>query len=373
MAQRQSSPHPLGRIVRWTASLLLVALALASALPLLATDAWAVRALDFARLQFGVALLVVVLLAVLFDAGRGPVGLWALAAGGAGLGVNAAALAPYAPLAAPTVPTIEACASGAGLRLLVANVQKSDETAARLLDIIEEARPDLILAMETDAWWNEALRPLHDAYPHRVQHIPENAVAYGMHLLSRLPLEDARVELWFDAVTPTIIADAALPEGGTVRFFGLHPRPPLLPDQSSTMRDAHILRAALLARDAALPTILAGDLNAVPWEATVRRALRIGGLADPREGRGLYPTFSAESWWMAWPLDHVLPQGELALSGWDVLPPFGSDHHPVLADLCLGAAPAGSAPRARPGDLAAAEAAIRAAEALGARSGGGAP
>ncbi|MBP1807640.1 endonuclease/exonuclease/phosphatase family protein [Rubellimicrobium aerolatum] len=373
MAQRRTAPHPLGRIVRWTASLLLVALALASALPLLATDAWAVRALDFARLQFGVVLLVIVLLAVLFDAGRGPAGLLALAAGGAGLGVNAAALAPCAPLAAPTVPTTEACEPGVRLRLLIANVQKSDEGAARLLATIEDARPDLILAMETDAWWDEALRPLHDAYPHRVQHIPEDAVAYGMHLLSRLPLEDARVELWFDAVTPTIVADAALPDGRTVRLLGLHPRPPLPPDQSSTMRDAHLLRAALLARDAGVPTVLAGDLNAVPWEATVRRVLRVGGLADPREGRGLYPTFSAESWWMAWPLDHVLAQEAWGLSGWEVLPPFGSDHHPVLAELCLGAAPAGTAPWASPGDLAAAGTAIRAAEALGRRSGGGAP
>ena len=40
-------------------------------------------------------------------------------------------------------------------------------------------------------------------------------------------------------------------------------------------------------------SIVAGDFNAVPWERISWHAMRIGGLLDPRVGRGLYPTYNA--------------------------------------------------------------------------------
>jgi hypothetical protein len=79
---------------------------------------------------------------------------------------------------------------------------------------------------------------------------------------------------------------------------------------------------------------VAGDLNAVPWEGVVRLAMRVGGLLDPRVGRGFYPTFDAQSVLMSWPLDQILYQDAFGLPSFRRLPAFGSDHHPVLADLC---------------------------------------
>lgn len=366
MAQHRHRGGPLAAVVRFAVLALLVLVALASFVPLLGSNAWWARYPDFARLQLAVVLVVLVLASLAAGAWRSVAGWSIIALGLAALGSHATKLLPYTPVDEVMAVPVESCPAGSRLDVMVANVLYTDENAERLIAAVREIEPDLLLVLETTAWWDEALQTLHDAYPHHVQHIPEDAPAYGMHLLSRLPLVEPRIEFWFDTITPTAVTGVALPGGGTVRLLGLHPRPPLPPDQSSTMRDAHLLKAALEARGSEIPTILAGDLNAVPWEPVVRRALRVGGLLDPRVGRGLYPTFDAQSWWMAWPLDQVLYQDSLGLAGWDVLPAFGSDHHPVLAELCLDAALAErqEAPAPEPGDLEAAERTMDAARLL---------
>ena len=66
-------------------------------------------------------------------------------------------------------------------------------------------------------------------------------------------------------------------------------------------------------------------------------AKRVGRFLDPRIGRGFYITWNATSWWLKWPLDQILPGQTFTLTGLRVLPEFGSDHHPYLADLCFNA------------------------------------
>jgi endonuclease/exonuclease/phosphatase (EEP) superfamily protein YafD len=260
----------------------------------------------------------------------------------------------------------ETCGEDESVRAMVANVQKSNETSDALFQVVDQADPDILLLLETDEWWDEALQAIAGDYPEIVQHIPEDAKAFGMHLLSRLPLEETEVMFWFGAQTPTIRATAILPSGGRLDFFGLHPRPPLYWNQPTTLRDAYILRAALEAADASAPTILAGDFNAAPWERVNRRAMRLGGLLDPRVGRGIYPTYDAQSRIMSWPLDQVLFQDELGLMRFARLPSIGSDHYPILAELCLDPDLAGrqSAPEIASGDRAEAETSIAAARDL---------
>jgi endonuclease/exonuclease/phosphatase (EEP) superfamily protein YafD len=81
------------------------------------------------------------------------------------------------------------------------------------------------------------------------------------------------------------------------------------------------------------PAIVAGDLNDVAWSHTSRLFRRLSGLIDPRIGRGFYNSYHAEHWWMRWPLDHVFYGPEFLLRDLKRLPPFGSDHFPLLIDL----------------------------------------
>ena len=82
-------------------------------------------------------------------------------------------------------------------------------------------------------------------------------------------------------------------------------------------------------------------------------AKRVGRLLDPRIGRGFYITWNATSPVLKWPLDQILPGQNFTLTALRVLPEFGSDHHPYLADLCFNPAAAAwqSPPPMRPGDI----------------------
>jgi endonuclease/exonuclease/phosphatase (EEP) superfamily protein YafD len=313
-----------------------------SLLSFVETNAWWVRYLDFVRLQLAFLLGAAIVFHLAAGGARSRSGAVIAALGVLGLGYHAYRLYPYLGVVETMAVAAETCTEGDDLSVMVANVQKSNENRDTLLALVSEAEPDLLLLLETDAWWDEAIEPIADGYPEVVQHIPEEAEAFGMHLLSRFPLREPEILFWFDGETPTIRTDVILPSGEPVGFVGLHPRPPLYWSQ---------------------PRILAGNFNAVPWERISWRAMRIGELLDPRVGRGIYPTYDAQSWIMSWPLDQILFQDELGLVEFDRLPDFGSDHYPVLARLCLAPdlADRQSAPAIEPGDLAEAETAIAAA------------
>lgn len=354
--------------MRWIAGIalaLILLLAVGSFLPLIETDAWWVRYWDFPRVQIGfllIVLLAIYLIASESDAARIAAAVLVLAA----LVYHGIRLLPYTPVAPPLAHDVESCPTGTDLRVLSFNAQRSNEAAEPFLELVARADADLLLVIETDAYWDEVLATLEDDYPHVVAHVPEDARYFGMHLLSRLPLRSPDIVFGFETETPAIVAGVELPSGERVRFQGLHPRPPVAFERGTTLRDATIYRAALDAASSARPTIIAGDLNAVPWETTTLQALRIGGLLEPRIGRGIVPTYGAESWWKGWPLDYVLYQEAFGLLRYGRLPAVGSDHHPVLAHLCLlpEMADRQDVPAADPEVLREAEATFAAAERL---------
>ena len=315
------------------AGIALALLAAASLLPLLETDAWWVRYLDFPRLQFAIALILLWIVMVAAGGIGHGAARWLTVLAIAALGYHGWRLSPYQPFAARMDPAAATCDAEDGLSVLVANVQRSNRQAEEVIALVRAQEPDLFFVLETNEWWDEALGVLDADYAHHVQDIPSDATYYGMHVFSRHPFERAEMRFPFGADTPLFDGVLAHP-GGDLRVFGVHPRPPHW-GQPSTLRDATILDAALAARNDDLPALLAGDFNAAPWERTSRRALRLGQLVDPRAGRGQMISFDANSWWMKWPLDQILWQRGLAMTGFEVLEGIGSDHYPVRADLCL--------------------------------------
>ncbi len=351
-------------------AILAVLLIAVSFIPLVETYWWIVRLADFPRLQFLVALLVIGA-ALLFFVKRAPLATGALFIGVlAAILANATTLWPFRPSGADFVSQ---CAEDRQLSVMVANVLLGNRNTAPLLEMVLREEPDLFLAMETDEWWDRALSPLAQTMPHRLQKITGSY--YGIHLFSRRPLVAPEILNLASPETPAIYAGVTLKSGETIDFVGLHPRPPL-PFQSTLGRDAQLYAAALIIRDGEKPAVVAGDLNATPWETAVERMQRIGSLNDPRRGYGYVPTYSATSWWQSWPLDHVLHEAGFATMSLRRLGYFGSDHYPYIVRLCrVAEAQDDTPPALHEGDLRQAEAAIEAAHrrstAPRSKSGGG--
>ncbi len=322
------------------------AIVIASILPYVPSDRWWVRMADFPRLQLLVAAVTVLAVLLLFGS-RASRWRWPLAAalGLAALG-HAITLFPYRPGGGDL---IENCPAGQRVSVLVANVLMTNERSEDLFAAIDALDPDLVLALETNRYWARELAQLRPRYPHLVERIGDEY--YGLQLYSRLPLSKARIVLPAGLGEPAVSADLRLRSGESVRFLGLHPKPPK-PSQSTATRDAQLYAAGLDVRETPVPAIVAGDFNATPWETTVARMRRIGGLIDPRHGYGYIATFDSKSPVMRWPLDHVLHTAGLATVRLARGREFGSDHFPYFAELCRTAEGGEAPPELKSGDLA---------------------
>jgi len=341
--------------IRGAVALLVVIGTAVTFLPFLDTNTWWIRYLAFPRVQFSCALAVLLLASLLLPGRLRPYGLATSLVAAISLAVQVWILFPYSPIVSAAAAPTESCPAENRVRLFAVNIQMTNEHDDRLFDEIRATDPDLILAEEVDPWWNEQLQALHDRYPYFKHQVTQNY--FGIALLSKLPLISPTVRHLADARDPSIFSGVKLPSGATFGFYGIHPRPPQI-GQSSAERDAQIAAAALAISESGAPAILVGDLNATPWSAIVRLAARVGGLLDPRIGRGWYPTWKANATVLRWPLDQVLVGPEFTVGDFRVLPPFGSDHQPVLTTLCYTPGRSQNPPEAEPGDLAEARAAV---------------
>ena len=308
-----------------------LAVLVATLLPMVRTDAGLIRMWDFPRAQIAVLSAVALLGALLtLDRDRWSVRWLAAALLVAGV-YQALRMLPYTPLARVEAPGARSCPESSRVELLVANVLQSNHEAGPLLAMIERTRPDLVLLLETDQWWDARLAALEPAYPFVVRQ-PQHDT-YGMHLFSRLELIEPTVRFLLDDYVPSITSGVRLRSGAVVRFHGVHPKPPR-PFHSTTRGDVELMLVAREARESRTPVIVAGDLNDVAWSRITRRFQATSGLLDPRVGRGLFSTYNANWPLLRWPLDHVFFDASFRLLAMRRMGHVGSDHFPVYVALC---------------------------------------
>ena len=317
---------------RW-AKAALVALAIGliavTFLPIWWTDRWWVRLWDFPRIQVA-ALLLPVGIGVFFSS----LGRWRWPL----LGAIAAALAwqishfiAYFPPYPKQLASAEKCPAERQISLLNANVLMTNKDFGRLLRIVGERRPDVLLLLEPGPEWAQAIKPLLGAYRYSLSEPLPNT--YGMILLSRLPME-GRIDHLMQPGVPSANARLKLADGSEIGLRALHPEPPL-PGDDSGERDAELVMVGRSVRDEGKATIVMGDLNDVAWSRTSGLFRRVGGMLDPRVGRGFYPTFNANYPLLRWPLDHLFVSPHFKLMRIDLLADIGSDHLPIFFQLCL--------------------------------------
>jgi endonuclease/exonuclease/phosphatase (EEP) superfamily protein YafD len=278
----------------WIITCVTALLVLTSLLPRLNKTIWWVRVWDFPRLQqTAVALLLLIASAVFLPANQ--LSTWLLIAAQLACGAwQFWWIFPYTPFAQRTVKRYKRKRDEANvdehIRLLTVNVLEPNRRAVELTQIINNHRPDVIVAVETDEWWEQQFRDIEDDLPHVIRK-PQNNL-YGMMVYST-------------------------------------------ENEKSKQRDNELMLVAGQAKRENGPVIVTGDLNDVAWSKSTRAFIEESQLLDPRMGRGIYNTFHAKIPIMRWPLDHVFHSNHFMLVELKRLPPFGSDHFALLTELAL--------------------------------------
>ncbi len=313
------------------ATLILVVI---TTIPIFRHEGWWVRAFDFPRVQFAIFALILLLtefLVLTFS----DVWSWVL------LLTTFSCFAcqiwwifPYTPFFPTEVHRSKCRDAEHSIKVMSANVLTPNRNANALIDLVKSCNPDVLVTLESDAWWEEQLIALEQDYTYTIKYPLDNL--YGMHVFSKLPLLNPSIEFLVEDDVPSIHAEIQLRCGKLVRVHFLHPSPPSpTENKTSSERDAELLMVAASVAEATRPVIVTGDLNDVGWSRTTRLFRKVSGLLDPRIGRGMFNTFHANYFFLRWPVDHLFHSAHFSLISLERLPAFGSDHFPLVTELYL--------------------------------------
>lgn len=304
----------------------------ATGLSLLHYDHWWIRIFDYPKLQM-IAFMCLALI------------LYSIATGGSEipdkiyLGLLIITIIYQLYKVQPYTPFSKLQVLGAGkndsenhLSMVHCNVLMTNRDIEKCLRELTRFSPDIILAVETNKWWKNALRPLEKDYPYTAYLPLENT--YGMLLYSKLKVENTDFKFLVENDVPSLNPLITLRSGVKVNCYFIHPKPPVPTEaNSSKTRDAELITVANSAKESTMPVIAAGDLNDVGWSHTSELFQKISGLLDPRVGRGLFATFNAKNKFFRWPLDHIFLSREFRVADMKLLDYMGSDHFSIYIKL----------------------------------------
>ena len=313
-------------------------LLLITILPTLASlikwDNWWIRVFDFPRVQIAVIQIVILFISVWIIDYFEPLILSIFIAALVSFIYQLVKIFPYTSFAKRQVLGFKGEDPKNSISILVSNVLTPNRQAEKLVALVNKFKPDILLTLESNLWWEKQLETIEQEYPFKIKKPLENL--YGMHLYSKLELIDCKISYVVDEEIPSIHGYVKLRSGRKVKIHCLHPTPPSPTERdTSTDRDAELLIVGKNVDAAKEPTLVFGDLNDLAWSRTTRLFQQLSGLLDPRIGRGFYSTFHADYPILRWPLDHIFMSPEFKVIVIKRLPTIGSDHFPFFAHLHL--------------------------------------
>ena len=230
------------------------------------------------------------------------------------------------------VPDTPAGLVQSNLRIVTANLLKSNLKHDLFLEFIADADPDIIFIQEIDDAWAVSLRALEEAYPY--SELLPSPGDFGIALFSRVPLDPVEIVYYTDSVLPWVHAGLTV-NGRHLSVLSYHTWPPVSRERLET-RDGDLDFLAKYVADAEDLVLVAGDFNVTPWSPSYKKMIRASGLKNARRGFGIKPTWSVIPSPVALlPLDHVLLSPEIAVKSLRVGPRIGSDHRPLIVDLAV--------------------------------------
>lgn len=224
--------------------------------------------------------------------------------------------------------------SSDSIKIISTNVYQFNKDYARFINFIEKENPDVILTMESNKDWEDAMQIFKKNYPYYCEVGLENT--YGIHLYSKFEFKDCQVHYFIADDIPSIEATMKTKDGFEFIFFGVHPPPPSPTEENNSKeRDGELLSVAKKVRKNNKPTIVVGDFNNVAWAKSSILFRKTSGMIDPRIGRGLISTFHAKYWLLRFPIDQMYHSTDVFVEQLKALENIGSDHLPLYCKFFI--------------------------------------
>ena len=267
--------------------------------------------------------------------------------------ISIAALQLFVLLSLSDDDTMADVAQPPRLRVMCYNIHYGQGTDGRydlkrLADVINKARPDLVALQEVDVGVKRSGR-VHQA--RRLAELTSMSVRfgptqhyqgglYGNAILTRLPILDVAIQpLPYTESTPqrvtyprgAIAVTVRAPDGKPLRFISTHFQHNVPEDRVAEAKAIN----KLYGTEDKIPTILAGDMNAVPDSAPIRELLKHWSNATDEPASPTAPSQKPTS-----RIDYIFyrPAPMFRVTHAEVIAEtIASDHRPVLAVLELRA------------------------------------
>jgi endonuclease/exonuclease/phosphatase family metal-dependent hydrolase len=243
--------------------------------------------------------------------------------------VSAAAVWPYVPAHDAT----NQAAAPATLRLLTVNVSYRPFSARRLLELVREANPDLLIVQELTPHAEQVLADFDTLFSHH--HKFPAAGPRGIGVWSRYELEWS--ETFALGRLPAIEARVRSPQGAFT-VIGAHLNSPVSARRSAA-RNTELRELAVRSAAVEGPLVVAGDFNITPYSPFFVDWLADSGLTDTRRGRTLSVSWPTWLPWAGIPIDHVAVNSGFSIVSHRQLANFDSDHWGVLVELAQNPSP----------------------------------
>ncbi|APG59821.1 endonuclease/exonuclease/phosphatase family protein [Christiangramia salexigens] len=304
-----------------------------SLLPFVTDQHWAFRVWEFGRIQLLFLQLVVLGLAFLLIEEQDAI-FWVLQALLMALIIyNIIILVPYTTLYKRN-KTSEVKKHSRSISILSANVYQFNTNYHELLELIAEVDPDVVLTMESNKDWEQAMKGLEQDYPNFKKVGLENT--YGMHFYTRLKTRKLKVNYFTADDLPSIEAELETEGGSKFTLFGVHPPPPSPTEEdNSKERDAELLSVARKVQETKGPVVVVGDFNNVAWAKSSILFRKTSELIDPRIGRGFVSTFHASYRLLRFPIDLFFHTTDIFIEEFKTLRHISSDHLPLFSKFYI--------------------------------------
>lgn len=254
----------------------------------------------------------------------------------------------YVSLQADTLPVRD---STTGLRIATANLLYNNQEADALARVLVSTHSDLILILECSAKnFDASVSSVYRAAGYKILLSDPRRGTHGTCVLGR-----GGWRFTVQRMPPPVSNHCMMPMatilmvrgGQRLGVLGVHAPPPItacgegatartLAALADSFKDGRLIRP-YGAVPAGVPTVLMGDLNALPWSDGLAR-LRRAGLVDAYGAHrySLGPTWPAIGVLPALArIDYILSPARIRVDGvWSINIP-GSDHRAVVADIFL--------------------------------------